>query len=152
MMQIRILPESPDSGDARALIAELDAHLTPLYPTESRHGYSVTQLLAQDVTFFVVRSGESAVGCCGIQLFGSEYAEVKRMYVRPTWRGMGYAKRMLQHLEEYARMREVPLLRLETGIYQAEATGLYERMGFYRIPPFGNYRADPLSLYYEKQL
>jgi GNAT superfamily N-acetyltransferase len=151
-MQIHILPERPDSPDALALITELDANLTPLYPQESRHGYSVAQLLTQEVAFFVVRAGESAVGCCGIQLFGTEYAEVKRMYVRPAWRGLGYAKQMLQHLEEYARARGIPLLRLETGIYQEAATGLYERMGFYRIPPFGSYRDDPLSLYYEKQL
>lgn len=46
----------------------------------------------------------------------------------------------------------MPLLRLETGIHQAEAIGLYERVGFYRIPPFGPYRVDPLSLYFEKPL
>jgi len=36
-----ITPEHPASPDATALIAELDAHLTPLYPSESRHGFSV---------------------------------------------------------------------------------------------------------------
>ena len=40
---------------------------------------------------------------------------------------------------------------LETGIHQHEAIGLYERMGFQRIPPFGAYQEDPLSRFYEKQ-
>jgi hypothetical protein len=44
------------------------------------------------------------------------------------------------------------LLRLETGIYQREAICLYERMGFYRIPPFGAYQEDPLSLFFEKRI
>jgi hypothetical protein len=36
-----ITAERPDTADARALIAELEAQLAPLYPHESRHGYSV---------------------------------------------------------------------------------------------------------------
>jgi ribosomal protein S18 acetylase RimI-like enzyme len=65
---------------------------------------------------------------------------------------LGLAKLMLDHLETYARERGVGLLRLETGIYQSEAIGLYERMGFRSIPPFGEYREDPLSRFYEKQI
>ena len=44
------------------------------------------------------------------------------------------------------------LLRLETGIHQREAIELYERLGFYRIPPFGPYTDDPLSRCCEKRL
>ena len=44
------------------------------------------------------------------------------------------------------------VLRLETGVHQHEAIGLYERMDFRRIRPFGDYTDDPLSLYYEKRL
>ena len=56
------------------------------------------------------------------------------------------------HLAEHARHHGVPLLRLETGIHQSEAIGLYERWGFQRIPPFPPYREDPLSRCYEKRL
>ncbi len=59
---------------------------------------------------------------------------------------------MLDHLTEMARQNHMPVLRLETGIYQREAIGLYQRCGFVPIPPFGNYREDPLSLYYERQI
>ena len=85
-------------------------------------------------------------------MVGADYSEVKRMYVRPHFRGLGFGKLMLQHLADYARARGVGLLRLETGVHQHEAIGLYERMGFRRIPPFGAYTEDPLSLFYEKQL
>ena len=74
------------------------------------------------------------------------------MYVRPAFRGLGYAKLMLGHLEEYSRSNGLTLLRLETGIHQHDAIGLYERAGFQSIPPFGDYKLDPLSRFYEKRI
>ena len=56
----RITPERPDTTDARALIAELEAQLEPLYPSESRHGYAVEKLIAQGVAFFVIRHDGAA--------------------------------------------------------------------------------------------
>lgn len=151
-MSIMITPESPDSPDARALIAELEATLEPHYPSESRHGYSVQQLLDQSVLFYVIRQAGDAAGCGGIQLFGTDYAEIKRMYVRPRYRGRGLARRMLELLADMAVEKGVSVLRLETGIYQTAAITLYERAGFRRIPPFGSYRDDPLSVFFEKAL
>lgn len=151
-MPVVITSERPDSAAASELIAELEAHLSPLYPAESRHGYSVAKLLREGVAFFVIRHDGLPAACGGLQLFGSEYGEVKRMYVRPAFRGLGLGKLMLEHLAAYAREQGVRRLRLETGIHQVEAIGLYERMGFERIGPFGAYRDDPLSRYYEKQI
>jgi ribosomal protein S18 acetylase RimI-like enzyme len=145
-----ITPERPDSPDAVALITELEAHLDPLYPAKSRHGYSVEKLIAQAVPFFVVREEGTPAGCGGIQLFGTAYGELKRMYVRPQYRRLGFGALLLDHLAAHARAHGVGLLRLETGIHQAAAIRLYERAGFRRIPPFGDYLEDPLSLFYEK--
>jgi putative acetyltransferase len=149
-MPVTIAAETPDTSDAILLIAELEAILEPLYPRESRHGLSVEQLIAEDVPFFLLRSDGMPAGCGGIKLFGTTYGELKRMYVRSEFRGRGLARLMLDHLAGYARAHGVDLLRLETGIHQREAIGLYERMGFYRIPPFGAYKEDPLSLFFER--
>jgi putative acetyltransferase len=151
-MTITITAERPDSADAIELIEELETYLASFYPPESRHGLSVEQLLVQDVAFFVLRVDGAAAGCGGVKLFGREYGELKRMYVRPAFRGAGHGVRLLEHLTAYAREQGVPLLRLETGIHQHEALGLYERAGFRPIPPFGPYTNDPLSLCYEKVL
>ena len=59
---------------------------------------------------------------------------------------------MLGRLIDEARARRVTLLRLETGIAQVEAIGLYERTGFRRCPPFGPYHDDPLSPCFELHL
>ena len=146
-----ITPERPDTADAILLITELEAQLDPLYPRESRHGLSVEQLLAQDVAFFLLRANGQPVGCGGVKLFGTDYGEVKRMYVRPRFRGSGFARMMLIHLADHARAQGIGLLRLETGIHQHAAIGLYEQMGFRRIAPFGDYTDDPLSVYFEKR-
>jgi putative acetyltransferase len=116
--------ERPDTADASALVEELEAHLAQFYPSESRHGFSVDKLIAQGVAFFVVRNDGVAAGCGGILLVGTEYA----------------------------RSHSVTTLRLETGIHQHAAIGLYERAGFQRIPPFANYTNDPVSRCYERRL
>src|SRR2546426_11372629 len=110
--------ERPDTSDALALIAELESYLVPLYPRASRHGYSVDKLLREAVAFFVIRQDGVPAGCGGVQLFGTEYGELKRMYVRLPFRGLGLGKLMLNHLADYARQKGVGVLRLETGIHQ----------------------------------
>src|SRR5438876_989032 len=80
------------------------------------------------VSFFVLRANDTPAGCGGIQLFGTAYGEIKRMYVRPRFRGLGLGKLLLNHLADYARSRGVGLLCLETGIHQVAAISLYDRM------------------------
>lgn len=151
-MSTTISLERPDTADAMSLIAELEAQLEPLYPRASRHGLSVEQLLSEAVAFFVLRSDGVPAACGGIKLIDGQFGELKRMFVRPAFRGQGLSKLMLQHLAGYAQSNGIAMLRLETGIHQHEAIGLYERMGFQRIAPFGTYQEDPNSVFFEKQL
>jgi putative acetyltransferase len=151
-MPVTITAARPDSADATLLINELEDHLSARYPAESRHGLSVAQLLAQGVAFFILYADGAPAGCGGIKLFGDEYGELKRMYVRPQFRGHGYARMLINHLEEHARAHGVNCVRLETGIYQTEAIGLYERAGYKSIGRFGDYPDDRNSLFYEKQI
>jgi putative acetyltransferase len=151
-MSATITAERPDTADAIALVEELETHLAALYPCESRHGYSVEKLLHEGVAFFVIRDNDMPAGCGGIQLFGTEYGELKRMYVRPAFRGLGLGWLMLDHLAEFARCRGVGLLRLETGIHQHAAIALYERYGFQTIGPFGEYQENPLNRFYEMRI
>ena len=146
-----ITRESPEAPDARLLIGELDAILTPLYPTESRHGYSVEKLVREGVHFFILRADGEPAACGGVQFYDG-WGELKRMYVRPGLRKRGLGRAILVHLENHAREAGSSVLRLETGIHQPEAIGLYQSVGFKRIPPFPPYRDDPLSLFFEKRL
>ena len=104
------------------------------------------------MAFFVTRRDGIPAGCGGVHFFGNEYGELKRMFVRPHFRGLGLAKLMLEHLEDHTRQYNIPLLRLETGIHQREAISLYQRMGYQSCPPFGEYTASPLNVFFEKKL
>ena len=151
-MSINIVEVRPDSPDAAQLIGELDEHLLAHpYPSQSRHAFSVEKLLRERVVFFVTYYEGQLAGCGGVMMY-VDYGEVKRMFVRPRFRGKGLGKAMLNHLAEYVRIRQVPVLRLETGIYEVEAIGLYEAFGFQRRAPFGEYQEDPLSVYLERSL
>lgn len=147
-----IREERADSETARALIAELDATLNAQYPPESRHGYDVEKLLRTNVAFFVVYLDGEPAACGGIELVGDDYAELKRMYVRPAFRGRGLGRLLVERLTGHAAEHGLSTVRLETGIHQAEALALYERTGFERVGPFGPYRPDPLSVFMEKRL
>ncbi len=78
--------------------------------------------------------------------------EIKRMYVAPSARGLGLARRMLAHLEISAREHGAEAVVLETGLRQPEAIALYESSGYLPIPPFGYYRHGPLSRCYARRI
>ncbi|MFN5058580.1 MAG: GNAT family N-acetyltransferase [Chloroflexota bacterium] len=153
-MSIVIARELPTTPDVTQLINDLQSYLEQFYPPESQHGFSVEMLVEQQVDFFVGRINGVAAGCCGIKFYEYDggFGEIKRMYVAPAFRGYGLGKQLLQVVEAHARQQGVAKLRLETGIHQTEALGLYTWFGFAQIAPFGEYTNDPLSLCYEKEL
>jgi putative acetyltransferase len=149
---ITVVAARPDSREAMELLAELDAALHEYpYPAESRHAFSVEKLIRESVAFFVGSYDGQLAACGGVKLF-SDYGEVKRMYVRPAFRGKGLGKAILDYLAAHARANRIHLLRLETGIYQVEAIGLYDGWGFQRRGPFGDYKSDPNTVYFEKEI
>ena len=108
---VTITEERPDSPDALALLSELDAALwLHPYPQESRHAFTVDKLLRDGVAFFVARMDGEPAACGGLKLFGSDYGEVKRMYVRPVYRGRGLGKAVLNQLADYAQRITFPTL------------------------------------------
>jgi putative acetyltransferase len=152
MTAMQIAFESPDQPDIIALIADLDAYQLTLYPPESVYALDLKSLMQPHVRFVVARDEEgTAAGCCALVLT-PEYGEIKRMYVRPSCRGQGAAKRLLDKLEAAAREAGAPLMVLESGPSQPEALGLYERHGFVRCGPYGGYADDPLSVFMQKRL
>lgn len=144
--------ESPDQPEIIALIADLDAYLLQLYPPESVYALDINTLTQPHIRFAVARNSEGAAAGCGALVLTPEYAEVKRMFVHPAARGSGAAKRLLAKLEEAAREAGCPVMVLETGPDQPEALGLYQRLGFARRGPYGDYADDPLSVFMEKPL
>jgi DNA-binding MarR family transcriptional regulator/GNAT superfamily N-acetyltransferase len=78
-----------------------------------------------------------AVGCGALKCCGG-HGEIKRMWVRPAARGLGVGRRVLRRLEELARQRRLPLLRLETNRSLTEARSLYVASGYHEVPAFND--------------
>jgi putative acetyltransferase len=153
---IRIERATCPTGDVRLLIGELDAELLQHYPPEQRHGLKLDALFQPHIRFFVALLDGEPAGCGGIALF-TDFAELKRMYVRPDARGRGVADALLAQLMAEAKTAGLPVVRLETGTEQAAAIRFYRRAGFEPCAAFEPYKSMPpgniaTSVFMEKRL
>lgn len=149
---ITLALESPRQPAVIRLLDMSDAYAASLYPAESNHMLDLDSLEKPEVSFLVARRDGEIVGCASIVEAGDGTAEIKRMFVDPEARGLRLGKLLLDRLESLAREKGLTALRLETGISQPEALGLYRNSGYREIGPFGSYQPDPLSLFMEKPL
>jgi putative acetyltransferase len=150
--RIEIAVEDPAQPEIAPLLQASDAYMASLYPAESNHLLDVASLQKRQVTFLVARVDGKALGCAAVVDSGEGWAEVKRMFVSPAARGLKLGRRLLDEIEAIAVRCGARALRLEMGGLQPEALGLYRSAGFVEIGPFGDYGADPLSIFMEKTL
>jgi putative acetyltransferase len=140
-----------DPRDFVAFLRASDAYAAALYPAESNHMLDIDTLLKPQMHFFGISTDGLAQGCGGFWVHDG-YVEIKRVWIDPVARGKGLSRRLMQHLEREARQLGFVLARLETGVAQPEALGLYRALGYSEREPFGTYKPDPLSVFFEKRL
>ena len=149
---VEIRPEDPRQPDVQALLSQSDEYLRALYPAESNHLVSADVLGTDRAVFLAARRDGELLGSIALLVIAPGHAEMKRMFVRAEARGIGVGRRLLNALEEVACHRNITQISLETGIRQSEAIALYRASGYQDCPPFGDYKADPLSLFMTKSL
>lgn len=152
MTQITISSEDPGTPDVLALLQDGEAYGAALYPAESNHYLPLDALRAPNVLFLVARDASGTAIGTGAIVLNDGWAEIKRMWVVPAARGQGLSKRLLAHVENHAAENGVLVIRLETGIHNTEALGLYRRNGYADRDAFAPYLPDPLSIFMEKRL
>jgi GNAT superfamily N-acetyltransferase len=151
---LEIAPEPLTSAVAVALITDLNAELSALYPEPGATHFRLDPgEVAPGAGIFVVARWHGRPAGCGalrcirdpnlVREVGSHAAEIKRMYVEPDSRGRGIGRAVLDRLETEARTLGVSRLVLETGTRQVEAIALYRRAGFTEIPAYGEYVLSP---------
>lgn len=140
-------------GALAVLIGELDAFQGALYPTQSQHCPDFSTLSEARLRCIVARDERGAAAGCGALLLqdGGE-AELKRVYIRPAYRGRGLGEQIVGTIEGLASASGCRRLRLETGIYQQPAIALYRRCGYRPCAAFPPYEADPLSVFMVKAI
>jgi GNAT superfamily N-acetyltransferase len=149
-----IEPGDQKDRQVAQLLRRSEEHSHSLYPLESVHTLPIDQLSSPSVRFLVARAKGwgDVLGCGALVLQPDSCAELKRMFVDVTARRKGIGAEILTALERMARAESVRTMRLETGISQPEALALYRSFGYSLRGPFGDYRADPLSIFMEKRL
>jgi putative acetyltransferase len=138
------------SGSAiRGLLAQHLAAMHEASPRESVHALDVDGLRGPGVTFWSAWSGETLAGMGALKELGGGRGELKSMRVADELLGQGVGRALLEHIVAEARRRGLTSLWLETGSTApfAPALRLYERAGFVRCDPFGDYRDDPFSIF-----
>ena len=116
---------------------------------ESKHALDLEGLRAPDTTFWTVWDEGALVGCGALKELTPRSAEIKSMRTASSHRRSGVASLLLEHMLDVARERGYRTLSLETGSYAAlaPARALYEKFGFQYCGPFGDYKADPNSVF-----
>jgi ribosomal protein S18 acetylase RimI-like enzyme len=157
LAEVILRPAASDSPESGRLLAAYEAELVSLGVTLN-HGWSggVTpaQLAPPQGAWLVgwrsTERGDEAVACGGVRLLSPDVCEIKRMYVDPSARGAGLARRLLGELEEAGVALGARAARLDTGRDMEPAIGLYRATGYVEID---DYNANPdAGWWFEKQL
>jgi GNAT superfamily N-acetyltransferase len=148
---LTVTTDDPNGEAATRLIHDLCSELSVPYGIPPSP-FSPDEALAPRTAFVVARLGGRPIGCGALRRVDEATAEVKRMYVAPNERGRGVARSILHALEELAAGFNYRTIRLETGLEQPEAIGLYESSGYHRIAAYGHHIGDPRSICFEKSI
>ncbi|NOX40159.1 MAG: GNAT family N-acetyltransferase [Alphaproteobacteria bacterium] len=148
---VNIRPGDPRDPAATTLLQASHDLMCALFPDESNHFLSIDALTGEDTCFFIAELDAKPAGCAAL-LLKDGYGELKSMFVDPGARGAKIGAKLLDRIENEARTRNLPTLRLETGDELKAAQRLYLSHGFKLRAPFGDYNDDPRSLYMEKPL
>jgi GNAT superfamily N-acetyltransferase len=141
-----------DDPDVAALRTAQQAELRALYGDDDI-GHEMTG--DGVVATVLLRDGDVPVACGALRdapELGAGVGELKRMYVVPSHRGRGLARRVLDELEAAAPAHGLTRLVLETGALQAAAIGLYLSAGYVPIDPFPPYEDETASRCLAKDL
>jgi GNAT superfamily N-acetyltransferase len=144
----------PRGDDARYCLGEYYAELARRF--ESGFDVSLSRdpeaddMIRPRGTFLVAMSDGLPVDCVGLKGTGSEIAEIKRLWVAPSARGLGVGRRLMDAVENAARDLTVKTLRLDTNRALPEALQLYRSTGWSEIDRFND---DPYpDFFFEKHL
>lgn len=148
------MPVPADVEPARSLLAEMTDELDELYAEVPGNLDSIPatpdQMSPPEGCFLVISIADEAIACGGVKRLDPATGEIKRMYVRPSHRGIGVGAALLVALEREASRLGYSRIRLDTGPEQPAAKRIYERAGYREIP---DYNGNPYAAYwFEKNL
>jgi GNAT superfamily N-acetyltransferase len=139
LVQVAVEDPAGDGGRSclESYFAELDRRFDGGYDPHQSIADVAAELSEPAGLLMVARLRGEAIGCGGLKLNGPEPAEIRRMWVAPSARGLGVGRRILSELEQHARRLGVAVVRLETNGTLHEAGWLYRSSGYAESARFG---------------
>lgn len=139
--------------DFICLCHELDAFLNQLAGGEENRTQYIPYNGLGDIKDVIVAYDEDVpVGCVSFKKYDEKCAEVKRVFLKPEYRGKKLAVTLMNLLEKAARKKGYEFLILETIEELTAAMALYKKMGYKRIPNYGPYVDIPESVCMQKRI
>lgn len=86
--------------------------------------------------FLILRAGERAAGCVALEDSSGKVCEMKRLFLRPEFRGRGLGRKCAEEVVRIAREMGYAAVRLHTLPAMRAAIALYRSMGFREIAPY----------------
>lgn len=80
--------------------------------------------------FYFLEDEGSIIGMCALKKLNPEIGEIKRMYIKPNYRGKGYGKKMIEKLISRSKELGYSSIRLDTGPFMKQAQKVYRSSGF----------------------
>lgn len=119
---------------------------------ENRVQYLPYNALADIHDVILAYDGDVVVGCASFKKYDESCAEVKRVFIRPEYRGKRVSKQLMCRLEERAREKGFSYFILESGEPLVAAMALYRASGYEVIPNYGQYVDMAESVCMKKKL
>ncbi|ACT94520.1 GNAT family N-acetyltransferase [Dyadobacter fermentans] len=147
----QIIRTNSEHPGFRVLTNELDDELCRIYNT-NKADYEAYNRISGLTTVLLAYENGLAIACGCFKTFDADRIELKRMFVKPAFRGKGIASAMVAELEKWAAELGYQSAILETGIGQPEAIALYRKLGYHDIPHFGEFPEESRSVCLGKSL
>jgi len=142
-----------NNQDFVLLCHELDRFLNELVDGEKNRSQYIPYNQLDDIHDVVLAYDNGVpIGCASFKNYDAACAEVKRVFVRKEYRGIGVSKRLMELLEESAKEKGCTYFILESGEPLVAAMKLYYNIGFKVIPNYGQYKCMPESICMKKKL
>ena len=153
-MNWQIFEGELDHEDVRALLSQHFAEMRAGSPPSACHVLPVDGLKVPEIRFFALREKGALLGCGALKRLEPGHGEIKSMRTADAVLGRGIGKAMLDHIVATARSEGMTRLSLETGSTEqfAAANRLYEKEGFQRTGPFGDYIDTPFTRFFTRAI
>jgi len=154
MAVVRVPESDADLNEARQILWEYLQWANSMTQSEFGVSFDIESMIEDDISntnkFFppdgrivlALHDGQFAGVAC-LKKSGEQVCEIKRLYVRPAFRGKAIGRELIADLVEYARDIGYVRIVLDSAAFMKSAHSLYRSLGFINIPPYAESEIPP---------